>query len=50
MVRTVGVADYVVTALVPELPIKEDTKVCSERARQILEESARLGETLNGDE
>lgn len=52
MVRTVGVADHVVTALALELTvmlIKEDMKVCSERARQILE-NMRLGETLHGDE
>jgi predicted nucleic acid-binding Zn ribbon protein len=39
------VADYVVTALVHEptvMPIEEDMKVCSERARQILE-GTRLG-------
>jgi hypothetical protein len=52
LTRTVGVADHVVTALVLELTvmlIKEDMKVCSERARQILE-NMRLGETLHGDE
>ena len=52
MVRMVGVVDHVVTALVLELTvmlIKEDMKVCSERARQILE-NMRLGKTLHGNE
>ena len=49
LVRAVGVADYVVTTLVLELTvvlIKQDMKVCSERARQILES---IRETLCGD-
>ena len=52
LLRSVGVADYVVTVLVPELAvmlIKEDMTVCDERAREILRESARLGEMLHGE-
>lgn len=51
--RSVRVADYVVTVLVPELAVmltKEDMTACDERAREILQESARLGETLHGEE
>jgi hypothetical protein len=47
------VATYVATVLVPEVVvilIKEDMKVCDERAQQILEESACFGETLHGEE
>lgn len=53
LLRIVGVAEYITSVLIPELAvmlIKDDMKVCDERARQILEESARLGETLHGDE
>jgi hypothetical protein len=49
----VGVGAYVVTVLVPELAvmlIKEDMKVDNdETARQILQKSAGLGETLHED-
>ena len=51
--RITGVADYVVTVLVPELAvmlIKEDMRACDEEARRVLRESARLGETLHEDE
>jgi hypothetical protein len=52
LLRKVGVSSYVVTVLVPELAvmlIKEDMKVGDEAARQILQESADLGETLHED-
>lgn len=51
--REVGVGAYVVTVLVPELAamlIKEDMKVDDDEiARQILQMSAGLGETLHED-
>lgn len=53
LLRSVGVADYVVTVLVPELAvmlIKEDMTVCDERAREILQKSARLEEMLHEEE
>ena len=53
LVRITGVADYVVTVLVPELAvmlIKEDMRACDEEARRVLRESARIGETLHEDE
>lgn len=53
LLRITGVADYVVTVLVPELAvmlIKEDMRACDEEARRILQESRRLGETLHEDE
>ena len=46
LLRKVKVAGYVVTVLVPELAvvlIKKNMKVCDETARQILQDSARLG-------
>jgi hypothetical protein len=52
LLRKVGVGEYVATVLGPELAvmlIKEDMKVCDETARQILQESAPLGETLHED-
>jgi hypothetical protein len=53
LLRIVGVGAYVVTVLVPELAvmlIKEDMKVDDdETARQILQKSAGLGETLHED-
>jgi hypothetical protein len=52
LLRNVGVGNYVVTVLVPELAvmlIKEDMKVDDETARQILQKSADLGETLHED-
>jgi hypothetical protein len=52
LLREVGVGAYVVTVLVPELAvmlIKEDMKVDDEIARQILQKSADLGETLHED-
>ena len=52
LLRMVGVGAYVVTVLVPELAamlIKEDMKVDDETARQILQKSAGLGETLHED-
>lgn len=50
--RGVGTADYVTGVLVPELAvmlIKEDMNVGDERARQILQESRHVGETLHGE-
>jgi hypothetical protein len=51
--RTVGVGEYVAIVLIPELAvmlIKEDMKVDDDEiARQILQKSADLGETLNED-
>jgi hypothetical protein len=44
--------DYVITDMIPELAtmlIKEDMGACGKKARQILQESARLGETLHED-
>ena len=52
LVRTTGVGLYVTTVLVPELAamlVKEDMKVCDASARQILHESARLGDILHED-
>jgi len=53
LLRMVGVGSYVITVLVPELAvilIKEDIKVVDdETARQILQKSAGLGETLHED-
>jgi len=53
LLRMVGVGAYVITVLVPELAvmlIKEDMKVDDdETARQILQKSAGLGETLHED-
>lgn len=51
-IYTTGVADYILTVLVPELAvmlIKEDMKMCDKMARQTLRESVRLGETLHDD-
>lgn len=48
--RVVGVSDYVNVVLIPELAvmlIMEDMKVGYERAREILQESTRLGELLH---
>jgi hypothetical protein len=53
LLRSVRVDDFVVTVLVPELAvmlIKEDMKVGDQRAREILQESAALGEILCEDE
>jgi hypothetical protein len=54
LLRTTGVPDYVLMILTPELAvtlIKEDMRVCDEeKARRILQESRRLGETLHEDE
>ena len=50
--RTTGVADYVVTVLIPELAvmlIKDDMRVCDKEARRILQDSRRLGEILHKD-
>jgi len=52
LMRAIGIGHYVVTVLVPELAVmlvKEDMKVCDESARQILHESARLGDILHED-
>jgi hypothetical protein len=52
LMRMVGVGAFVVTVLVPELAvmlIKEDMKVDDETARQILQTSTSLGETLHED-
>jgi hypothetical protein len=52
LMRTIGIGHYVITVLVPELAVmlvKEDMKVCDESARQILQESGRLGEVLHED-
>jgi RTC4-like domain len=53
LLRIVGVGAYVVTVLVPELAvmlIKEDMQVDDDEiARQILQKSAGLGETLHED-
>jgi hypothetical protein len=52
LLRMVGVGAYVVTVLVPELAvmlIKEDMEVDDETARQILQKSGGLGETLHED-
>jgi RTC4-like domain len=53
LLREVGVGAYVVTVLVSELAVmltKEDMKVDDdETARQILQKSAGLGETLHED-
>ena len=52
LIRTSGLIYYVITVLVPELAvmlIQEDMKVCDETARQILQVSAHLGETLHDD-
>jgi hypothetical protein len=49
LMRTTGVADYLVTVLVPELAvmlIKEDMRAGDEEARRILQESRPLGEVL----
>lgn len=49
LMRTTGVADFVVTVLVPELAvmlIKEDMRTGDEEARRILQESRPLGEVL----
>ena len=50
LIRASGLTYYVITVLVPELAvmlIQEDMKVCDEAARQILQVSAYLGETLH---
>jgi hypothetical protein len=50
LIHASGLIYYVVTVLVPELAvmlIQEDMKVCDETARQILQLSAHLGETLH---
>jgi hypothetical protein len=50
LIRASGLTYYVITVLVPELAvmlIQEDMKVCDEAARQILQVSAHLGETLH---
>ena len=53
LLRIVGVGAYIETVLVPELAvmlIKEDMKVDDdETARQILQKSTDLGETLHED-
>jgi RTC4-like domain len=52
LIRATGVSDFVITVLVPELAVmlvKEDMKVCDKTARQVLQESASLGETLHED-
>jgi hypothetical protein len=53
LLRMVGVGAYVVTVLVPELAvmlIKEDMTVDDNKtARQIMQKSADLGETLHED-
>ena len=53
LLREAGVSAYIITVLVPELAvilIKEDMKVDDdETARQILQKSAGLGETLHED-
>jgi hypothetical protein len=52
LLRATGVADYVVTVLVPQLAvmlIKEDMRAGDEEARRILQESTRLGQTLHED-
>jgi hypothetical protein len=53
LMRATGVGSYVVTVLVPELAVMlvmEDMKVCDESARQILQKSTLLGETLHEDQ
>ncbi len=50
LISSTGVADYILTVLVPELAvmlIKEDMKGSDKMARQTLQESTRLGETLH---
>ena len=52
LLRTTGVADYIITVLVPEIAvmlIKADMRACDEDARRILQKSTRLGETLHED-
>ena len=52
LMGAIGIGHYVVTVPVPELAVmlvKEDMKVCDESARQILQESGRLGEMLHED-
>jgi hypothetical protein len=52
IIRTSGLIYYVITVLVPELAvmlIQEDMEVCDKTARQILQVSAHLGETLHYD-
>jgi hypothetical protein len=52
LIRTTGVSDFVITVLVPELAVmlvKEDMNVCDKTARQVLQESASLGEMLHED-
>ena len=51
-IRTTGVSDFIITILMPELAVmlvKEDMKVCDKTARQVLQESASLGEALHND-
>lgn len=48
-----GVSGYVASVLVPELAIslvKEDAGVDARRAREIISESADIGELLNGEQ
>jgi hypothetical protein len=52
LIRTTGVSDFVITVLVLELAVmlvKEDKNVCDKTARQVLQESASLGEVLHED-
>jgi RTC4-like domain len=53
LLRMVRVGTYIITVLVPELAvilIKEDIKVDNDKtARQILQKSTGLGETLHED-
>jgi hypothetical protein len=52
LIRATEVSDFVITVLVLELAVKlvkEDIKVCNKTARQVLQESASLGETLHED-
>jgi hypothetical protein len=52
LIRASGLIYYIITVLVPELaavPIQEDMKVYDETARQTLQVSGHLGETLHDD-
>jgi hypothetical protein len=52
LIIDIGVANYILTMLVPELTvqlIKEDMQVDQDRACAILRESAGIGELLNDD-
>ena len=48
LIHVSGLIYYVITVLAVML-IQEDMKVCDEAARQILQVSAHLGETLHDD-